>query len=76
MSFFRRTRLHSAFHAAAAMARDQMVQTCEAHKNVDDALHRRPGAEEHVDDVPIAAGDERAEADEAPVECSDDDEDA
>lgn len=53
-----------------------MVQTCEAHKNVDDALHRRPGAEEHVDDVPIAAGDERAEADEAPVECSDDDEDA
>ena len=58
-----------------ALAAEDHHDSGETDEDIDDPLDVRPGAEEHVHDVQVAT-EETAEADEAPVEGADDNENA
>lgn len=53
-----------------------MVHACKADQHVHNCFDNRPRAEEHVNHIPISAADKRTKANKAPVQRSDDDEDA
>ena len=62
-------------HLLAALAElESLHHRGKTDEDVDNPLHCRPAAEEHVDHVEVAA-EETAKADETPVEGTDDDED-
>lgn len=59
----------AAFHAS-----DQLVDTCQADEYVHDGFYHRHCAQEQIDDIPVCTiSYQTAEADQAPVEGSDDD---
>ena len=63
--------LHRAALFAGALVADAEPDGREADQHVNEPLYLRPGAEDHVDHVPVGAG-KPAKADEAPVESADD----
>lgn len=67
------THSRSVAGAAVPLVREEEDERRETDQQVDESLDRRPGAEEEIHDVPIAAHI-RPERHEAPVEAADDDE--
>jgi len=58
--------------AFVALAADRQHDAAHADNDIDRPLKQRPASEDHVDDIPVAAK-EAAEADQAPVHCTDND---
>ena len=65
----------SLFHSAATAATFELVEPTEANEDVDQPLHLWPCPEEAGDEIPVLSH-ESAEAHEAPVEGTNEDEDA
>lgn len=66
----------AAARGAALAAHDELVHAGKTDEDIDDRFDHRPLAEEHVDQVPVSVAHEMTETDKAPVQGSNDDENA